>query len=107
MDRFPGGEGKNWWKQSLHGKSTCATNAAPIGLLGGFPMFWSAKMSSYQTLICGPGGGEIGEVAASRRPVTGVVRVRGDRGRFVRAGRRLAVTLTLKAGNGWAVGAGV
>lgn len=31
----------------------------------------------------------IGSVAASRRPVMGAVRVRGDRGRFTVAGRRL------------------
>ncbi len=36
----------------------------------------------------------IEQVAASRRPVTGANRVRGDRGWFVRAGRRLAAILT-------------
>lgn len=29
---------ENWRKQSLRGKSTCAINAAAIGLHGGFPM---------------------------------------------------------------------
>jgi hypothetical protein len=33
------------------------------------------------------------QVIASRRPTKGACRVRGDRGMFVRVGRRLAVTL--------------
>ncbi len=39
-------------------------------------------------------------VFASRRPVTGASRVRGDRGGFVRAGRRLAGTESIGPENG-------
>lgn len=64
--------------------------------------FESAKMSRIQADVCALNWCSLwclmACVAASRRPATGAIRVRGDRGWFVRAGRRLAATFGRNVG---------
>lgn len=65
-------------------------NRCENGFQSGFPLLGVMICDELSRTLFGDGAGDQSLVSASRRPVMGACRVRGDRGVFDRAGRRLA-----------------